>query len=183
MAIQDRKLHEVITILDGNPDSLETVGFSNANCRDKTPLMYALQCGFFELVDLLIERGADIHAKMSAGPRFSVLDLVAKFGHPSSFQYEEFLSVAKKLLALGANVDGALDIAIFSANFTDPRTDMIELLLESGGSLDYETPAGKTCELIEESRGIFDEKVLALIDRQNASNKPPYTDVTCVYGL
>ena len=49
-AIQDKDLTSLYAILDENPDALETLGDHNAYVRDKTPLMFAIQCANFQQV-------------------------------------------------------------------------------------------------------------------------------------
>lgn len=68
-AIQDGDTETLDAILDSDPDALETVGEHNRNVRDKTPLMFAMQCNNQQLAHALIDRGANVDARMAGGPR------------------------------------------------------------------------------------------------------------------
>lgn len=48
-AIEKGKINAIDAILATEPDALEAFGEHNNYVRDKTPLMYALQCANFEL--------------------------------------------------------------------------------------------------------------------------------------
>ena len=74
-AIEAGRLSEVIAILDDQPGLIESVGTESARVRDKTPLMYALQCRALRLARELIQRGANVRARMPGGPRSSVVQL------------------------------------------------------------------------------------------------------------
>ncbi len=57
-AIQEKDLATLYAILRDNPDAMETVGEHNRNVRDKTPLMFAMQCWNISLANALLDRGA-----------------------------------------------------------------------------------------------------------------------------
>ena len=70
-AIEAGAVSTVTAMLDAEPDAIDVFGDGNSLYRDKTPLMYALQCNHFHLAGLLLQRGADVRAHMRAGPRSS----------------------------------------------------------------------------------------------------------------
>ena len=80
-AIEDGDWSTVEAILDKNPNDVDVHGISNRLCRDKTPLMYAMQCENFEFARRFIDRGANVCARMPDGPKMSVSAQAAKFGH------------------------------------------------------------------------------------------------------
>ena len=81
VAIEKHDHESVLGIISKETEALEVTGQHNANCRDKTPLMYAMQCEDFGLSEKLIDLGANVSAKMAAGPESSVIQLAVKFGH------------------------------------------------------------------------------------------------------
>ena len=76
-SIQDGNLKLVKSLLSENPDAIGCLGEHNAYCRDKTPLMFAIQYRKFEIANWLIDAGANVNFKMPAGPKTPVLNYVA----------------------------------------------------------------------------------------------------------
>lgn len=72
-AIQAGDAQSLYQILDAETEALETVGEHNRNVRDKTPLMFAMQCRNLRLAHALLDRGANAAAEMPGGPGDSVL--------------------------------------------------------------------------------------------------------------
>lgn len=132
-AIARNNSDEVARLLSVHPGSVDVYGVSNRNCRDKTPLMYAMQCGHFGLVYWLLDRGASVTARMAGGPKSTVIQLAALFGHPGSPHYESFLDLTQELIRRGANPTDALSTAVFHYHTFGERPErMIELLLRHG---------------------------------------------------
>lgn len=153
----------VFAILDANPEAIEAVGDGNANRRDKTPLMFALQCQRFGLARALIERGADVHARMPGGAGSSVIALAARFGIAGRDD-GPLLAVVEALLDAGADPNEGLGPAChaYSKAFDQPR--MIELLLRRGA--DPDRPAGSSGitvrELVRVNAARYSSHVLGL---------------------
>ncbi len=132
-AVGLNKREEVARILDMHPGEIDVYGISNLNCRDKTPLMYAMQCGHFDLVYWLLERGASVTARMSGGPGYSVIVLAARLGHPMAADFSRFLELTEELIRRGADPSDALPTAVGQyQNFGDNPERMIRLLLQHG---------------------------------------------------
>ena len=74
-------LAAVAAILDDDPDAMESIGEHNRNVRDKTPLMFAMQCFNLQLAHVLLDRGANANAEMPGGPGYSVLSLCMQFAY------------------------------------------------------------------------------------------------------
>ena len=91
----------------------------------KTPLMVASKNGHTKIVKLLLEKGADVNAKMTA------LMLAAANGHTE---------IIKLLLEKGADVNaknkyGSTALMFAAAN---GRTEIVQILLEKGGRCECE---------------------------------------------
>ena len=98
--------------------------FYNGIC----PLMLACQCGYVEIVKLLVEEGADVNLQNAYGSsRWSALMKAVAFGH---------VEIAKVLVECGAKIalentrgESALVISCRSGN---KNTEVIKLLLQQG---------------------------------------------------
>ncbi|HEY5757542.1 MAG TPA: ankyrin repeat domain-containing protein [Steroidobacter sp.] len=145
-AIEDNDFETIEQILRKNTDAMQVVGISNKFCRDKTPLMYAMQSGRFDLVRKFIDLGADVNARMAGGPGTHVLALAMIFGHPGSPCYKEFVEVARDLIARGADPSVALWPALCRYDRANGRSEMVELLIERGADVNYRLPNGKTVQ-------------------------------------
>lgn len=124
-------------ILDEYPNSINIYGQHNSYCRDKTPLMFSLQCHHFDWVDELIARGADINAKMLDGPKSSVIALATIMAVPIHSSYQYFFDFIKKIIELGVSPDeDALWKACYNYTMKSNRYEIIELFLSKGANPD-----------------------------------------------
>lgn len=164
VAIERRDHETVIGIINQDKQALEIAGQHNRYCRDKTPLMYAMQCHDFELSERLIELGANVNAKMTGGPESSVIRLAVTFGHGLNPDFDKWLSFTKTLIQQGANPSDALWAACHAYDKVSDRPEMIALLLQNGASPEKEV--GNTgCsvkELIKINSQLYSEYVLSL---------------------
>jgi hypothetical protein len=161
-AIEDGDWPAIEALLDRNPGDVDTYGIANRLCRDKTPLMYALQCENFEIARRFITRGADVCAKMADGPKMSVLAMAVKFGHGLNPQHERWIEFASELIEKGANPTEALWPALAAYDIRNDKSGMIRLLIESGADLDSEVPAGKIRDLVKINARLYSDGVLEL---------------------
>jgi hypothetical protein len=176
-AIQDGDLAAVFAILDADPDAMEVVGEHNNHVRDKTPLMFAIQCANLRLANALLDRGAKASAVMPAGPCDSVLKLCVmvvnyyRDGH----EHDEWISLATRLLDLGAEPTSALWPAL--AGFVK-RADLIRLLLTRGANPDVQVGnSGNTArELVEVNRRLYSNEVLGLFHLDANPPEQPAAD-------
>ena len=164
VAIEKHDHNTVFAILESDKDAMETVGHHNANCRDKTPLMFAMQCEDFELSEKLIDLGANVSAKMPAGPESSVIQLAVKFGHGLNPQFGKWLSFTQKLIQKGANPSDALWPACHAYIKVADKPEIISLLLQSGASPESEVGnTGSTVkELVKVNSQLYSSRVLSL---------------------
>lgn len=164
VAIEKHDHNVVLGILAKDKDALEIVGQHNANCRDKTPLMFAMQCEDFELAEELIELGANVNAKMPAGPESSVIQLAVKFGHGLNPNFDKWLGFTKVLLKHGANPSEALWPACHAYNKVADKPEIISLLLNNGASLEAEVGnTGSTVkELVKVNAQLYSSRTLAV---------------------
>jgi ankyrin repeat protein len=163
----ERHDHDLaLGILEVEKGALEVVGHHNANCRDKTPLMYAMQCEDLELASKLIDLGADVRARMPAGPESSVIQLAVKFGHGFNPNFENWLRFVEMLVKAGANPSDGLWPACHAYSKTSDRPEIISLLLASGASPESEVGnSGNTVrELIKINSQLYSKDVLALFE-------------------
>jgi uncharacterized protein (TIGR02996 family) len=172
-AIQDRDLTSLYAILRDNPDAMETVGEHNNNVRDKTPLMYAMQCANFSLAHALLKRGANASAVMAGGPRLSVLALCVRFAYCDAPSHDEWIKLATRLLDEGADPTSALGTALLNFGGLVNRADLIRLLLDRGANPDQMEPSGSTVrELVECNRHRYTDEVLTLFGLKRTKAQP-----------
>jgi hypothetical protein len=154
----------VESILRHHPDGMETVGEHNRNVRDKTPLMYAMQCRRLRLAHALLDRGANAAAVMPAGPCRCVLSLCAEFAYYDKTQHDEWIQLAARLLDQGADPTTGLWPALHAFGAIVDRADLIRLLLLRGANADQLTGnSGSTVrELVAVNRRKFTAEVLGL---------------------
>ena len=93
--IESGDLESIKEILANHPELMDTLGEHNAYCRDKTPLMYAIQCLQIEIANWLIDNGADVDFQMSTGPKTPALSLCVDPYIPAELLH--------KMLSLGSN--------------------------------------------------------------------------------
>jgi ankyrin repeat protein len=173
-AIQDRDLPTLYAILDNNPDAMETVGEHNSNVRDKTPLMFAMQCANLSLANALLDRGAKPSAVMAGGPCISVLALCVKFAYCDPRQHDDWIRLATRLLDKGADPTSALWPALHGFGRIVNRADLISLLLDRGANPDQLVGnTGDTArELVEVNRHLYSDEVLKLFHLNNTESLP-----------
>ena len=126
--------------------------------------MFAMQCEDFELSERLIELGANVSAKMAAGPESSVIQLAVKFGHGLNPNFDKWLNFTKMLIQKGANPSDALWPACHAYNKVADKPEIISLLLQSGASPQIEVGnTGSTVkELVEVNSQLYSNRVLSL---------------------
>ena len=163
-AIQDKDLTSLDAILDENPDALETLGDHNAYVRDKTPLMFAIQCANISLAHALLDRGAEASAMMPGGPGTSVLELCVEFAYCDEPRHDDWIRLATCLLDEGADPNSALWPALNGFGGIVDRADLIRLLLDRGANPDQLLGnCGDTVrELVEINRHLYSDEVLRL---------------------
>jgi hypothetical protein len=161
-AIEAGELTAVTAMLDQDPSLVEANGEANANVRDKTPLMYALQCHRFGLARLLIQRGADVRARIAGGPRSSVIALAMRFviaGRPN----DEIVQIVGELIDAGADPNEALWPACHAYVKRFDQPELIELLLARGADPDRALADGSTVRgLMKVNASLYSPRVLRL---------------------
>ena len=160
-AIEEGKWSVVKAILRRHPGEVDVYGWHKANCRDKTPLMYAMQCGRFSMAGRLIRLGANVNAKMAGGPKLSVLALTAMFGHGQNPMHENWVGFAKMLIRKGAQPTDALWNALSAYDRDSNRPKMIKLLIRKGADLDHEILAGRIRDLVEINKHRYSDQILS----------------------
>jgi len=103
----------------------------------KTPLHYAVQSKNVKLVRLLIERGADVNAKVSGNVTPLMLSVDMAFGDPE---------IALELLKAGADVtiqDTGGDSALLIAT-TESSNEVMEAMLRKGANPNAQQRSGGT---------------------------------------
>ncbi|MCX5743497.1 MAG: ankyrin repeat domain-containing protein [Proteobacteria bacterium] len=162
-AIEAGAVSMVWELLDADPSALEAYGAEQPNRLDKTPLMYALQCGHLRLAGELIDRGADVRARMAGGPRSSVVALAVRFVIPGR-DLRPMVAVVERLLDGGADPDDALYPACHAYHKAFDQPELIELLLRRGAN--PERVVGETGStvrrLVEINARRYSPRVLAL---------------------
>lgn len=163
-AIQDRDAATLTAVLDEHADAIETFGEHNRNVRDKTPLMFAMQCSDLELAHSLLDRGANAAAEMAGGPCLSALALCAKFGYCDAAQHDDWIKLATRILDQGADPTPELWPALHGFGGIVDRADLLRLTLDRGADPDQQLGnTGSTIrELVEINRQLYSGEVLAL---------------------
>ena len=163
-AIQAGDIRTLNQILDAETAALETVGEHNRNVRDKTPLMFAMQCRNLRLAHALLDRGANAAAEMPDGPRYSVLSLCMQFAYCDSVGHDEWIRLATRLIDKGADPNSGLWPALHGFGGIVARADLIRLALERGADPDRQLGnSGNTLrELVVINRHLFSAEVLSL---------------------
>ncbi|HEX2567904.1 MAG TPA: ankyrin repeat domain-containing protein [Polyangia bacterium] len=141
-ALEDRDLDAVRRTLDEHPDAREVRGVGKALFEDKTPLMYALQCSNAPAADLLLDRGADVHARMATSWQWPALHFAVRAA-AAGVGTSENLRILERILSLGADANvkdafgnGALDRALMDYDKVSDHVRVIELLLGAGADPD-----------------------------------------------
>lgn len=165
-AIEAKNRQVIDEILDEHQDALEVVGFHNRLVRDKTPLMFAMQCTNTELANYFLDRGADANAIMPGGPKSSVLAVCMKFAHAGMTPFQDWIELTRRLLDLGADPSTAIWPAIHSYKGRVNRIDLIELLYRRGADIDgpFLESGTSVRELVEINKDKQLPELLALFD-------------------
>ena len=162
-AIESDDANTVESILDADPDALESVGQHNPLVRDKTPLMYAMQCRNFRLANALLDRGANAAAVMPAGPGASALALCLQFAYSDSAAFSRWVRLATRLLDDGADPNTGMWAALHGYGRVARRVELIRLMLDRGA--DPDRRVGNTSstvrELVAHNRERYPAEVLA----------------------
>jgi len=162
-AVESDDVATLTAILDADPDAVHAVGDHNRNVRDKTALMYAMQCRNARIANLLLDRGADASAVMSGGPPLSVMELCIMFAVVASFLDDEWVALIERLIALGADPTPGLGYASGGLVRTADRVKLYALLLRHGADPDAETRAGCSFrELVRANRHRYAPEILEL---------------------
>lgn len=163
-AIEDGDDDAVIAMVQSEPESLEAIGYHNRLVRDKTPLMFAMQCRNLLLAGMLLDLGANAAAEMPGGSKDTVLTLCMVFAFSDRANHDQWVGLARRLLDLGADPNTGLWPALHSFSRIVPRKDLIELLLNRGADPDFK---GGNCgntirELVLINRNLYTNDVLSL---------------------
>ncbi|KAL1632018.1 hypothetical protein SLS56_004063 [Neofusicoccum ribis] len=159
----DRKDSAMVKLLLANDASLEISGprkWSSPSSTDPswTPLLIAAYNGASEVAHLLLEKHANIEAKTSTGAT------------PLMYAAEErHVTVVRLLLAANADVhavDKKGDTALHRAVRKSGNTEIIDSILDKGGSLDAANKEGETTLHVAASKSGGDRLLSALLDRQ-----------------
>ena len=162
-AIENGRRQTVEASLDAKPRRIEAIGTHKAGCRDKTPLMYALQCQRFGIARMLLRRGANASARMSGGPGSTVISLAVRFviqGRDPT----PVLEMIDALIDAGADPTDGLWPAIRTYHKHWDETRLIERILERGADPDQLVGnSGNTArELVRINASLYSDRLLAL---------------------
>lgn len=163
-AIQDGDSKTLKWFLDTDGAALESLGEHNKLVRDKTPLMFAMQCRKLQLAQLLLDRGANAAAEMGGGPKTSALSLCIQFAYCDAQRHDEWICLATRLIDAGADPNTGIWVALSGYGPLVPRTELIRLVLERGADPDQKVGnSGNTVrELVQVNRDKFPPEVLDL---------------------
>ena len=135
-AIEDNDQLSLDLILDANPEAIETYGFHNRLVRDKTPLMYALQCFKLTLAGHLLDRGANPRAVMPDGPQDSVIQMCIERAFCNQRTHDDWIAFTIRLLDTGIDPNEGLWPALHGYGPLVPRDDLIRIMLQRGADPD-----------------------------------------------
>lgn len=165
-AIQDGDIALLDSILDAYPEALETFGEHNSLVRDKTPLMFSMQCSNFELANHLLDRGANAAATMAGGPKSPAISLCMQFAYCDKRGHDRWIELAIRLLDNGADPNTGLWPALHSYGGIVDRDDLIRLCLERGANPDIKLGnSGNTVrELVEINKRLYSDGILKIFE-------------------
>lgn len=163
-AIQKDDTRTLRQILAAEPNALEAVGEHNRYVRDKTPLMFAMQCHKLRIAHELLDRGANAAAEMAGGPRSSALSLCMYFAYCDAENHDEWIRLATRLIDKGADPNTGLWPALHGFGGIVARADLIRLALKRGADPDRQLGnTGNTVrELVVVNRHLYSAEVLSL---------------------
>ncbi len=118
--------------------------------HDMTPLVAAAINDHRDVVDLLLERGADLHAKGDFA-----LEWAAQLGKTEMVDY---------LLSLGADINagGPLGIPVLQQVTDDGKLKIVKFLVERGADSDLPSPDGTTARAVAVDAG--QTQIIAVFD-------------------
>ncbi|KAL4985513.1 ankyrin repeat-containing domain protein [Aspergillus falconensis] len=106
------------------------IDFLGKGIGRRTALQLAVKSGDMEIVNMLLERRADVNASAAKNNGATALQTAAIHG---------FLGIARKLLELGANIDtpakGPRGRSALEGAAENGRIDMVQMLLDQGASV------------------------------------------------
>ncbi len=165
-AIEDDDWETLDSILDKDDEAIETHGFHNRLVRDKTPLMYALQCFNLELAGHLLDRGANPSAVMPGGPRHSVIQMCIARAFCNESTHDDWIAFTVRLLDKGIDPNEGLWPSLHGYGELVPRDDLIRIMLERGADPDRKVGnCGSTVrELVQINSRLYPPNVLEMFD-------------------
>ncbi|WDH83424.1 ankyrin repeat domain-containing protein [Paenibacillus urinalis] len=125
-----------------------------------TPLAYAGHLGFEDIVQTLIDHGAEVNAVTHS----TIAYIPSNTALHATIAGERSLNVIKLLLSHGADpniVDSDGHTALHSAAYHTDLTEILQLLLDQGAEVSSLTGDGETALQIAEKQG--NEKVAAVL--------------------
>ncbi|WP_145385824.1 hypothetical protein [Stieleria neptunia] len=173
-AIEDDDQQTLDSLLNTNDDAIESHGFHNRLVRDKTPLMYALQCFNLKLAGHLLDRGANPSAVMPDGPRHSVIQMCIARAFCNKSTHDEWIAFTIRLLDAGIDPNEGLWPSLHGYGELVPRDDLIRIMLERGADPDRQVGnSGNTVrELVKINSRLYPSAILELFG-VNADENPP----------
>jgi hypothetical protein len=172
-AIEDDDRETLDSILDQHDEAIETHGCHNRLVRDKTPLMYALQCFNLKLAGHLLDRGANPSAVMPDGPRHSVIQMCIARAFCNQSTHDDWIAFTVRLLDMGIDPNEALWPSLHGYGELVPRDDLIRIMLERGA--DPDRPVGNSGntvrELVRINSHLYSPAILEMFD-VNANEDP-----------
>ena len=173
-AIEDDDQQTLDSILDTNDDAIETHGLHNRLVRDKTPLMYALQCFNLKIARHLLDRGANPSAVMPNGPRHSVIQMCIKRAFCNKSTHDDWIAFTIRLLDAGIDPNEGLWPSLHGYGELVPRDDLIRIMLERGANPDLPLGnSGNTVrELVQINSRLYSPAILEMFG-VNANEDPP----------
>lgn len=118
-----------------------------------TPLMLAIEYDNTEIINLLIENGADIECRTQ---QYTPLMFAVQEGK---------FSIVQLLIRKGANINSATDegLTVLMIAIRDNHINIVELLLKNGVDVDLKTKEGSTALMI--AKQLNNEEIVVLIKK------------------